>query len=124
ALWEAHFAIGPAAPHRGNGAAGQIWLARAVASWPEPPEALQELGVRLLVAERTGDAIPLLDAAARLRPDDAGYLADAGFAQLRAGHIHAARGPHALAGELDAHDPITQAYLQELARVETAGRPN
>ena len=60
----------------------------------------------------------------RLRPEDAGYLADAGFAQLRAGNLNAARERLTLASELDADDPITQAYLQELARVETAGRPN
>jgi Flp pilus assembly protein TadD len=68
--------------------------------------------------------VPLLDRAARLRPEDAGYLADAGFAQLRAGNLGAARERLTLANELDADDPITHAYLQELARVETAGRPN
>jgi Flp pilus assembly protein TadD len=92
--------------------------------WPEQPDALHELGVALLMAERTGDALPMLDAAARLRPEDAGYLADAGFAQLRAGNLHAARERLVLASELDGEDPITKAYLQELVRVETAGRPN
>ena len=90
---------------------------------PVPSDAT--LGVALLMAERTGDAVPVLDAAARLRPNDAGYLADAGFAQLRAGNLNAARERLALASELDADDPITQAYLQELARVEqVAGRAN
>jgi Flp pilus assembly protein TadD len=92
--------------------------------WPDQPDALHELGVALLMAERTGDALRMLEAAARLRPEDAGYLADAGFAQLRAGNLPAARERLALASELDADDPITQAYLQELARVETSGRPN
>ncbi|MDP9245151.1 MAG: hypothetical protein M3O64_00725, partial [Chloroflexota bacterium] len=78
----------------------------------------------LLMADRTADALPMLDAAARLRPDDAGYLADAGFGQLRAGNVEAARERLAIAIELDANDPITKAYLQELTRVETAGRPN
>jgi tetratricopeptide (TPR) repeat protein len=124
ALWEAHFAIGLIARRRGEAAAAERAFARVLELWPDQPDALHELGVALLMAERTGDAVPLLDAAARLRPDDAGYLADAGFAQLRAGNLHAARERLALASELDAHDPITQAYLQELARVETAGRPN
>ena len=66
----------------------------------------------------------MLDAAARLRPEDAGYIADAGFAQLRAGNLPAARERLAIASELDADDPITKAYLLELARVETTGRPN
>ena len=63
--------------------------------------------------------------ASQLRPQDAGYLADAGFAQLRSGNLKGARERLVLASELDATDPITQAYLEELARVESAvGRPN
>jgi len=77
------------------------------------------------MAEQATDALPMLDAAARLRPRDAAYLADAGFAQLRAGNLDAARERLVLANEIDADDPITQAYLQELARVEqVAGRAN
>jgi tetratricopeptide (TPR) repeat protein len=124
ALWEAHFAVGLIARRRGDAAAAERAFARVLELWPDQPDALHELGVALLAAERTGDAVPLLDAAARLRPEDAGYLADAGFAQLRAGNLRAARERLALASELDADDPITQAYLQELARLETAGRPN
>ncbi|HEV2251201.1 MAG TPA: tetratricopeptide repeat protein [Candidatus Limnocylindria bacterium] len=123
-LWEAHFAIGLIARRRGDAAAAERALTRVLELWPEQPDALHELGVALLMAERTTDALPLLDEAARLRPEDAGYLADAGFAQLRAGNLHAARERLMLASELDADDPITQAYLQELARLETAGRPN
>ncbi len=93
--------------------------------WPDQPDALHELGVALLMAERTNEALRLLDQAAQLRPQDAGYLADAGFAHLRAGNLKAARERLAGASDLDAADPITQAYLKELARVETAvGRPN
>ena len=93
--------------------------------WPDQPDALHELGVALLMVDRTAEALRLLDQAAALRPKDAGYLADAGFAQLRAGNLKAARDRLALASELDAADPITQAYLTELARVEQAvGRPN
>lgn len=123
-LWEAHFAIGLIARRRGDANAAERAFGRVLELWPDQPDALHELGVALLAAERTGDAVPMLDAAARLRPEDAGYLADAGFAQLRAGNLHAARERLVLASELDADDPITQAYLQELARVETAGRPN
>lgn len=123
-LWEAHFAVGLIARRRGDAASAERAFTRVLELWPEQPDALHELGVALLMAERTGDAIGMLDAAARLRPEDAGYLADAGFAQLRAGNLHAARERLVLASELDSDDPITQAYLQELARVETAGRPN
>ena len=123
-LWEAHFALGLIARRGGDAAAAERAFSRVLELWPEQPDALHELGVALLMAERTGDALPMLDAAARLRPEDAGYLADAGFAQLRAGNLHAARERLVLASELDGEDPITQAYLQELVRVETAGRPN
>lgn len=123
-LWEAHFAAGLIARRRGDAAAAERSFRRVLELWPEQPDALHELGVALLMAERTSDAVPLLDRAARLRPEDAGYLADAGFAQLRAGNLGAARERLTLANELDADDPITHAYLQELARVETAGRPN
>ncbi|HEX4744873.1 MAG TPA: hypothetical protein VFW12_09430, partial [Candidatus Limnocylindria bacterium] len=54
----------------------------------------------------------------RLRPDDAGYLADAGFAQLRAGRLAEARERLQRASTLDGGDPITRAYLAELERVE------
>jgi len=124
ALWEAHFARGLIARRRGDAGAAERAFTRVLELWPDQPDALHELGVALLMAERTTDAVPLLDAAARLRPEDAGYIADAGFAQLRAGNLPAARERLAIASELDADDPITKAYLLELARVETAGRPN
>jgi len=123
-LWEAHFALGLIARRRGDAAGAERHLRRVLELWPDQPDALHELGVALLMAERTADALEILDEAARLRPQDAGYLADAGFAQLRAGNLRGARERLVLASELDADDPITQAYLQELARLETAGRPN
>ncbi|MDP9321515.1 MAG: tetratricopeptide repeat protein [Chloroflexota bacterium] len=124
-LWEAHFAVGLIARRRGDAGSAERAFRRVLELWPEQPDALHELGVALLMAERTGDALPMLDAAARLRPRDAAYLADAGFAQLRAGNLHAARERLVLANEIDADDPITQAYLQELARIEqVAGRTN
>jgi tetratricopeptide (TPR) repeat protein len=123
-LWEAHFARGLIARRSGDAPAAERAFTRVLELWPDQPDALHELGVALLMAERTTDAVPLLDAAARLRPEDAGYIADAGFAQLRAGNLAAARERLAIASELDADDPITKAYLLELARVETAGRPN
>jgi Tfp pilus assembly protein PilF len=123
-LWEAHFAVGLIARRLGDAPSAERAFSRVLELWPEQPDALHELGVAMLMAERTTDALEMLDAAARLRPQDAGYLADAGFAQLRAGNLHAARERLVLASELDGDDPITQAYLQELARVEIAGRPN
>lgn len=124
-LWEAHFALGLIARRTGDAAAAETYFRRVLELWPDQPDALHELGVALLMAERTNEALQLLDQASRLRPQDPGYLADAGFAQLRAGNLKAARERLTLASELDAADPITQAYLQELARVETAvGRPN
>lgn len=123
-LWEAHFALGLIARRTGDAEAAEAAFLRVLALWPEQPDALHELGVALLMADRTADAVPMLDAAARARPEDAGYLADAGFGQLRAGNLVAARERLTIAIELDADDPITKAYLQELARVETAGRPN
>ena len=123
-LWEAYFALGLIARRRGDAAGAERALRRVLELWPDQPDAVHELGVALLAAERTADALAMLDAAARLRPQDAGYLADAGFAQLRAGNLPAARERLVLANELDADDPITQAYLQELVRRETAGRPN
>ena len=124
-LWEAHFALGLIARRTGEPAAAEAQFRRVLELWPDQPDTLHELGVSLLMAERTSDALRLLDQASRLRPQDAGYLADAGFAQLRAGNLQAARERLAHASELDAADPITQTYLQELARVESAvGRPN
>jgi len=124
-LWEAHFALGLIARRSGDPAAAELQFRRVLELWPDQPDALHELGVALLMAERTNEALRLLDQASRLRPQDPGYLADAGFAQLRAGNLKAARERLALANELDATDPITKAYLEELARVETAvGRPN
>ena len=123
-LWESHFALGLIARRRGDATAAERELQRVLELWPDQPDALHELGVALLMAGRTAEALGNLDTAARLRPQDAGYLADAGFAHLRAGDLDAARERLMLASELDADDPITQAYLQELARVDTAGRPN
>ena len=67
----------------------------------------------------------MLDQAATLRPKDAGYLADAGFAHLRAGELAAARERLRLATSIDAEDPLTRSYLAELERAEAAvGKPN
>ena len=124
-LWEAHFALGLIARRTGDSASAETHFRRVLELWPDQPDALHELGVALLMAERTTEALRLLDQASRLRPQDPGYLADAGFAQLRAGNLTGARERLARASELDVDDPITQAYLQELARVESAvGRPN
>jgi Tfp pilus assembly protein PilF len=123
-LWEAHFALGLVARRLGDAMAAERAFTQVLELWPDQPDALHELGVALLMAERTSEATRMLDAAAQLRPEDAGYLADAGFAQLRAGNLSAARERLVQASELDGEDPITQAYLQELARVETARRPN
>ena len=124
-LWEAHFALGLIARRRGDAVAAERAFGRVLELWPDQPDALHERGVALLMSDRTAEAVRLLDEAARLRPKDAGYVADAGFAQLRAGDLHAARERLTLASTLDEHDPITQAYLRELARIEAAvGRPN
>lgn len=123
-LWEAHFASGLVARRRGDGAVAEAAFERVLALWPEQPDALHELGLALLGADRTNEALERLERAARLRPDDPGYLADAGFAQLRAGHLAAARQRLERARTLDTADPVTAAYLAELARVEAAlGRP-
>ena len=63
-------------------------------------------------------AVGALERAAALRPDEAAYIADAGFAQMRAGELGAARERLEHARTLDAEDPITRAYLEELTRVE------
>jgi Flp pilus assembly protein TadD len=72
------------------------------------------------MANDFSEALQTLDHAAALRPDDAAYIADAGFAHLRAGDLANARARLERAARLDANDPITKSYLGELARVESA----
>ena len=124
-LWEAQFALGLVARRTNDPAAAERAFRRVLELWPAQPDALHELGVALLETEHINEAIRMLDEAVRLRPDDAGYLADAGFAQLRAGNLRAARQRLTAAQDLDASDPISLAYLQELERAEAAvGKPN
>jgi len=66
-------------------------------------------GVALLALGSKADALGLLDRAAALRPGDAAYIADAGFAHLRAGDLEAARDRLRLASTIDAADPLTRA---------------
>ena len=122
-LWEAAFGAGLVARRRGDSAASERHFRRVLELWPEQPDALHELGVALLMADRTNEAVRALEAAAQLRPEDAGYLADAGFAHLRAGNLRTARERLVRARERNAADPITQAYLEELDRVEQAVGP-
>lgn len=117
-LWEAEFGLGLIARRRGDTAAAERAFRRALELWPGQPDALHELGVSLLMGSGASEAVTLLDEASRLRPDDAGYLADAGFAQLRAGRLAEARERLQRASTLDGGDPITRAYLAELERVE------
>ena len=91
---------------------------RALDLWPAHPDATHELGVALLMAGSSEDAAHTLDLASGSRPDDAGYLADAGLAQLRAGRLDEARQRLERAAAMEPTDPITRAYLAELERVE------
>ena len=117
-LWEAEFGLGLVARRAGDAQAAERAFRRALELWPGQPDALHELGVSLLMGQGATEAVDLLDEASRLRPDDAGYLADAGFAQLRAGRLAEARDRLQRASTLDGSDPITRAYLAELERLE------
>jgi tetratricopeptide (TPR) repeat protein/TolB-like protein len=119
-LWEAHFGLGLLARHRGDAQRALASFARVLELWPEHPDALHEVGVALLMANDVEQAVLALERAAALRPAEAAYIADAGFAQLRAGDLAAARERLEHARSLDAEDPITRAYLQELDRVQAA----
>jgi len=119
-LWEAHFGLGLLARHRGDAPAALSSFARVLELWPEHPDALHELGVALLMADDVAHAVGALERAAALRPAEPAYLADAGFAQMRAGDLAAARERLEHARTLDADDPITRAYLNELDRVQAA----
>jgi tetratricopeptide (TPR) repeat protein/TolB-like protein len=117
-LWEAHFGLGLLARHLGDAESALASFARVLDIWPEHPDALHELGVALLMADDVEQAVGALERAAALRPAEPAYLADAGFAQMRAGDLAAARERLEHARTLDADDPITRAYLEELTRVE------
>lgn len=117
-LWEAHFGLGLLARHLGDAEAALASFARVLELWPEHPDALHELGVALLMADDVEHAVGALERAAALRPAEAAYLADAGFAHMRAGDFAVARERLEHARTLDADDPITRAYLEELTRVE------
>jgi tetratricopeptide (TPR) repeat protein/TolB-like protein len=117
-LWEAHFGLGLLARHRGHAQTALASFARVLELWPEHPDALHELGVALLMADEVTQAVGALERAAALRPAEPAYLADAGFAQMRAGDFTAARERLEHARTLDADDPITRAYLEELDRVQ------
>jgi len=119
-LWEAHFGLGLLARHRGEARQALDSFARVLSLWPEHPDALHELGVALLMADDVGQAVGALERAAALRPAEPSYLADAGFAQMRAGDLAAARERLEHARTLDAEDPVTRAYLEELDRVQAA----
>lgn len=121
-LWEAHFGVGLVARRQSDHPRAAAAFRRVLALWPEQADARHELGVALLASERVNEALPHLEAAAADRPDDPAYLADAGFAQLRAGNLAAARDRLRRARALDVGDPITTAYLDELARVEALVR--
>ncbi len=117
-LWEAHFGLGLLGRHLGDAEAALASFARVLELWPEHPDALHELGVALLMANDVEQAVGALERAAALRPAEAAYLADAGFAHMRAGDFAAARERLEHARTLDADDPITRAYIEELTRVE------
>ena len=125
-IWEAHFGLGLVARQREAFDAAAKSFRRALDLAPEQPDVMHELGVALLASGSSkADALGLLDRAAALRPGEAAYIADAGFAHLRAGDLDAARERLRLASTIDAADPLTRAYLAELERVEAAsGKAN
>jgi Tfp pilus assembly protein PilF len=124
-LWEAHFGLGLVARQEENFVAAAGSFRRALDLAPEQPDVMHELGVALLASGSRADALGLLDRAATLRPGEAAYIADAGFAHLRAGDLGAARERLYIASTIDAEDPLTRAYLAELERAEAAsGKAN
>jgi Flp pilus assembly protein TadD len=70
------------------------------------------------MSDDTNAALRALERAASLRPEDPAYVADAGFAQLRAGNLDSARRHLERASGIDANDPITKSYVGELLRIE------
>ena len=124
-IWEAHFGLGLVARQSEDFVAAAASFRRALDLAPEQPDVMHELGVALLASGSKADALGLLDRAAALRPGEAAYIADAGFAHLRAGDLEAARDRLRIASAIDAQDPLTRAYLAELERVEDAsGKAN
>ena len=124
-IWEAHFGLGLVARQKEAFVAAASSFRRALDLAPEQPDVMHELGVALLASGSKTDALGLLDRAAALRPGQAAYIADAGFAHLRAGDLDAARERLHIARTIDADDPLTRAYLAELERVEDAsGKAN
>jgi Tfp pilus assembly protein PilF len=119
-IWEAHFGLGLVARQKESFVAAASSFRRALEIAPDQPDVMHELGVALLATGSKGDALGLLDRAAALRPGEAAYIADAGFAHLRAGDLDAARERLRIASTLDADDPLTRAYLAELERAEAA----
>jgi len=119
-IWEAHFGLGLVARQSESFVAAADSFRRALDLAPEQPDVMHELGVALLASGSKADALGLLDRAAALRPGEAAYIADAGFAHLRAGDLDAARDRLRIASTIDAADPLTRAYLAELERVEAA----
>ena len=124
-IWEAHFGLGLVARQSEDFARAAGSFRRALDLAPEQPDVMHELGVALLASGSKADALGLLDRAAALRPGEAAYIADAGFAHLRAGDLEAARDRLRIASAIDAKDPLTRAYIAELERVEDAsGKAN
>ena len=124
-IWEAHFGLGLLGRQTEDFVAAATSFRRALDLVPEQPDVMHELGVALLASGSKADALDLLDRAAALRPGQAAYIADAGFAHLRAGDLNAARERLRIASTIDAEDPLTRAYLAELERVEAAsGKAN
>ena len=124
-IWEAHFGLGLVARQSEDFGRAAGSFRRALDLAPEQPDVMHELGVALLASGSKADALGLLDRAAALRPGEAAYIADAGFAHLRAGDLEAARDRLRIASAIDAKDPLTRAYIAELERVEDAsGKAN
>jgi len=120
-VWEGHFGLGLVARRREDFTEAARAFRRAQELAPGQADVLHELGVALLASGAEREALALLDQAASLRPRDPAYLADAGFAHLRAGDLGTARERLRLASAIDADDPLTRAYLVELERAEAAG---
>jgi Tfp pilus assembly protein PilF len=124
-IWEAHFGLGLVGRQTEDFVGAATSFRRALDLVPEQADVMHELGVALLASGAKADALGLLDRAAALRPGEAAYIADAGFAHLSVGDLDAARERLRIASTIDAQDPLTRAYLAELERVEAAsGKAN
>ena len=120
--WPAFWMVGKGYQAVGDHASAYAALREAFRINPGQPDVAREFMLEAICIGQTDEAVSVAERAVQLRPQDAGLMANLGFAFLAKGELERARVATAKALEAAPQDRITQTLASEISAVAEGRR--